>query len=128
MPGAPGIDDVGVDGPDGLDVDLQSAEGVGQEAGQEYVGCLDDLVEQVPTAVGADVDPDAALTAVGLLDDVVDGAGPPGDQPHGDEAALRVASHGVLDLDHVGTPVGQHRARGWDEGPGRYLEYAETGE
>jgi len=32
------------------------------------------------------------------------------------EAALRVAAHRMFDLDHVGTPVGEHRARGRDVG------------
>jgi hypothetical protein len=67
--------------PDVLDVDLQALAHGGQEAGEEHVGGLGELVEEVPAPVGADVDPDAALAPVGLLDDVVDGAGPPGIRP-----------------------------------------------
>ena len=40
------------------------------------------------------------------------------------DAALRVAGDGVLDLDHVGTPVGQHRTGRGREGELRHLEDA----
>ena len=41
------------------------------------------------------------------------------------QAALRVTGHRVLDLDHVGAPVGQHRARRRDEPVHRDLENAD---
>ena len=42
------------------------------------------------------------------------------------QTALRVAGHRVLDLDHVGTPFGEHRARGRDEAVHRNLENADA--
>ena len=41
-------------------------------------------------------------------------------------AALRVAGHRVLDLDHVGAPVGEHRARRGREGELRHLQDADA--
>jgi hypothetical protein len=40
-------------------------------------------------------------------------------------SALAVAALGVLDLDHVRPPVGQHRARGRHEPELRDLEHAD---
>jgi hypothetical protein len=51
------------------------------------------------------------------------GGGATGD---GDQSTLRIAGHRVLDLDDVGTPVGQHRARGRHERELRDLEDAHT--
>ena len=72
--------------------------------------------------------PDAPLAPVGLFDDGVDRARDPGDEPHGDQPPLGVAADRMLDLDHVGSPVGEHRSGRRHEGPGRDLEYVETGQ
>ena len=73
------------------------------------------------------VQADAALAAVGLLDEMVDAAGA-SDDPGADQAALRVTGFGMLDLDDVGAPVGQHRAGGGDERPGGELDDADPAE
>ena len=70
---------------------------------------------------------DAALAAVGLLDEVVDSPCA-GDDPGADQATLRITGFGVLDLDDVGTPVGEHRAGGGNERPGRQLDDADATE
>ena len=38
------------------------------------------------------------------------------------ESALGVAAHRVFNLDHVGTPVGEHGASRWCEGELRHFE------
>ena len=47
-------------------------------------------------------------------------------EPDLHEAALRIAGDGVLDLDHVGAPVGQHGARRGDEAVHGDLEDADA--
>ena len=46
-------------------------------------------------------------------------------QTGGDETAVRVAGHRVLDLDDLGAPLGQHRARDGHEHVGGDLEDAD---
>jgi len=88
---------------------VQPPPGVGQEVGEEHVGGLHQLHED---GVGVGVlegEADAALAAVRVLHQRLERAvrRAAGSEA---EAALRVAGLGVLDLDHVGAPVGEDRA------------------
>ena len=93
---------------------------VGQEAGQEHVRRLGQLVQDLAAAFRREIDPEAALAPVRLLPHEVEADRR--QQARGDEAALRIARHRVLDLDHVGAPVGEHAARRRHEPPLRDLE------
>ena len=111
---APRIDDLWVDRADVLDVELVLLALRGHVVGQEDIGGLRDLVQHLLPVRFGHVDADAALTAVRVLDQRV----PVRVQlktAHIDEAALRVSAYGVLDLDHVGAPVGEDGTRGGDE-------------
>ena len=72
------------------------------------------------------VQADGALAPVGLFDHEVDAARAAGHEAGGDEAPLRVAGYRVLHLDHVGTPVDQHRAAGGDEHPASHLDHPDA--
>ena len=111
----------GFDRADVLDVELVLLPRAGQVVGQEHVGGLGDLVEQFLALRRGDVDADAALAAVGVLDQRV-AVRVELDAAHVEEAALGVAAHRMLDLDHVGAPVGEDRARGGHEGELRHFE------
>ena len=65
---AAGVDDVRVGRADVLDVELVLLALRGQVVGQEDVGGLGDLVEHLLALRRGDVDADAALAAVGVLD------------------------------------------------------------
>ena len=111
---AAGIDDIGIRGADVLHVDLQLLACGRQVVGEKDVGGLRQLVDELLAFLGRDVDADGALAPVGVLDHRIDdrvelGAG---DRKH---AALRIAAHGMLDLDDVGAPVGQHGTGSRDE-------------
>ena len=119
---AAGVDDVRVGGADVLDVEFHLLALRRQIVGEKYIGGLGNLVDQLDTIGRGDIDADAALAAIRVLD-------------HGmahrvdlhaadvDEAALRVAAHRMLDLDDVRAPVGQDRAGGGHEGVLRHLEH-----
>ena len=47
MCGSTGVDDLGVDGANILDVDLQPPTNAGQEVGEEDIGAAGELVEQL---------------------------------------------------------------------------------
>ena len=80
-------------------------------------------VQQLEALGLAEVEREALLAAVRLLDEEVDAVDLGGDAARA-EPALAVAALGVLDLDHVRAPVGQHRARGRHEPELRHLEHA----
>src|SRR3546814_12471757 len=61
------IDDVRIGGADMLDIDLQLLSRRGEVVGQEDVGGLRDLIEELAPFFGRDVDADAALAAIGVL-------------------------------------------------------------
>jgi hypothetical protein len=126
LSGAACVDDVRVDLADVVDVDLEALAHIGQEAREKDVRALGQPVEQLAAGVTAYVEPDAPLAPVGLLHDVVDRVGAARDEAHRDQAALGVAGLGVLDLDHVRSPVGQDGPGGRDEGPGGDLEDPEA--
>ena len=117
------VDDVRVGRADVLDVELVLLPLRGHVVGQEHVGGLGDLVEDFLAAGCGHVDADAALAAVGMLDQRV----PVRIQleaAHVDEAALGVAAHRVLDLDDVRAPVGEDRSGRRNERELRNLEDA----
>ena len=70
---------------------------------------------------------DAAFAPVRLLDEVVHPAGA-GDDPGADQATLRVTGLGVLDLDDVGAPVGEHGTGRGNERPRRQFDDADPAE
>ena len=95
----------------------------GQLVGEEDVGGGRDLVEQLEAVGRREVEPEAPLAPVGVLEQGVDIAAQHGDAgrrqtPHG------VAPLDVLDLDHVGAPVGEQGRRRRHEGVLRHLEDA----
>src|SRR5207253_5521194 len=92
--------DLRVDAADVVHLDREPPPGRGEEVGQEDVGRLDQAVEEVAPGGAAEVETDAPLAAVRLLDHEVDAARRR-DEARGDEPALRVAARRVLDLDHV---------------------------
>src|SRR4051794_3601301 len=120
--GSTDVDDVGVDLADVVDIDAELLARARQEAREEDVALCRDLEHDLAAGFGGEVDPDRALAPVGHLDHVVDAARTCGDQTGGDQAALRVAADGVLDLDDVGTPLGEDGARRGYESPGCDLE------
>ena len=119
------VDDVRVDGANVLDVEVRPLAGTRQPVGEEHVCGLAKLVEGVESGRVLKIDRHRLLAVVRLLDEVVDAAGRVWDEPGGDEATLRVTAVGMLDLEHLGTPLGEHRAGGGHERPCRYLDNAD---
>ena len=117
------IDDVGIDRPDMLDVDLQLLPGGGKVVRQEDVGVLAQFVDDLLALGRADIDADGALAAVGMLDERM-AQRIQFDPAHVEEAALGIATHRVLDLDHIRTPVRQDRAGCRSECKLRHFENA----
>ena len=121
------VDHVGVAGTDVVDVDAKARPHVGQVVGDEDVGALDQAVQQLTAAVGREVEGDRALPPVGDLEHEVHAAGA-GHESRRHQTALRVAALRVLDLDDVGAPLGEHRARDRHERPRRHLDDANSGQ
>ena len=120
------VDDLGVDGPDVLDVDAQLAAGLGPEVGEEHVGRFAELEQQLPTFGRPHVDAHAALAPVRELHHVRDTAGTGRDQAHGGQTTLGVAALGVLDLDDVGTPLGEDRSGDRHIRPRGHFDYPDA--
>ena len=119
------VDDVGVVGLDVLELDVQLLPDGGHLVGQEDVARRGQAVDQVEALRRADVDADALLAPVGVLEQHVDGAHG-GHDTAGGQSTHGVAPLGVLDLDDLGTPVGQDGGRGRHEGVLGDLEDANT--
>jgi hypothetical protein len=111
----PHVDEVRVVGAQVVHVDLQLGPHPGHLVGEEDVAGGRELVEHVEPLGRAEVEADALLAAVRVLEEHVDV------RLHEREAAaLQQASHGVaplhvLDLDHLGAPVGEERGGRRDE-------------
>ena len=101
---------------------LQPLAGIGQEVGEEHVGLAHELVAAPRAPPGMlEREADAALAPVGVLHERLERAR--GRAAGADvQAALGVAGDGVLDLDDVGAPVGEHRAGRGREGELRHLD------
>src|SRR5699024_10034875 len=119
--------DLGITRPDGVDVDPEPLPALGQKIGHKDVCGLDQLHEHLETVRVRDVECHAALSTIGLLDEVVD-APRPGHHAGVDQTALRVTRLRVLDLDHVGAPVCQDRPGGGDKSPGGQLDDLYSGQ
>ena len=121
------VDDVRVAVANVVDVDAQSFPHVREVVGDEDVGGLDEPVQQLAPLVGRDVEPDGTLPAVGDLEHEVDAVAAR-NETRGHEAPLRVTAGRMLDLDDVGAPLREHRARDRDERPRRHLDHAGSGQ
>ncbi|ABK73678.1 hypothetical protein MSMEG_0584 [Mycolicibacterium smegmatis MC2 155] len=119
------VDDVRVHRPDVLDVELVLLPGLRHVVGEEDIRHLRQLVEHLlPLGLGH-VDADAALAAVGMLDQRMP-VGVELEPAHVDEAPLGVAPHRMLNLDHVGAPVGEDRSGRGNERELRDLQHPYT--
>src|SRR5262249_14809011 len=127
LPRAAHVDDARIARADVFHVDAQALARARQEVGEEHVAAVREPVEELAARRLADVDPDAALAAVALLHHEVDTALGKA-EARGGEAALRVAVHRVLDLDHLGAPVAEHRTGRGHEPPLRHLEHLDSSE
>ena len=123
--GAGHVDDVGVVGLDVLELDVQLLPDGGHLVGQEDVARGGQAVDQVEAFWLADVDADALLAPVGVLEQHVHGPHG-GHDAGGGESTHGVAALGVLDLDDLGAPVGQDGGRRRHEGVLGDLEDANT--
>ena len=84
-----------------------------------------DLVEDLESLRRGQVESDAPLAPVRVLEQRVDPSARRRDARRG-QAPHRVAAFDVLDLDHVGAPVGEQRCRSWHERVLGDLEDAHT--
>ena len=123
--GAGHVDDVGVVGLDVLELDVQLLPDRGHLVGQEDVAGRGQPVDEVEALLRADVDADALLAPVGVLQQHVHGPHG-GHDAAGGQPAHGVAALGVLDLDDLGAPVGQDGRRRRHEGVLGDLEDANT--
>jgi hypothetical protein len=108
------VDDVRVLRPDVVEVDLQLRADARELVCEEDVARRRDLVEDLEPLLRGQVEPEALLAPVRVLEQHVHAAA----ERH--DAARRKASHGVtaldvLDLDHLGAPLREQRRRGGHE-------------
>ena len=123
--GARDVDDVGIVGVDVLGLDPQLLPHRRELVGEEHVARLGQPVDELEARVGFDVDPDALLAPVGVLEQDVHVAQHRHDAARG-QAPHGVTTLGVLDLDDLGTPVGQDGGGGRHEGVLGDLKDADT--
>ncbi len=107
---APHVDDLRVVRPNVVDLDAQLREHARELVREEHVGGRDELGEDLETLVGREVEREALLPPVGVLEQRMH-VGGNRDGSRRRETAHGVAALDVLDLDHLGTPVGQQRRR-----------------
>ncbi len=119
------IDDAGIVSTDVVDVDLQLRAHSGHLVGEEHISGGGESIHDVATLGCAQVERQALLAAVGVLEQHVHLGT---EDPHagGREPAHRVAPLDVLDLDDLRAPVGQDRRGRGHEGVLGDLEDADT--
>ena len=96
-----------------------------QEVGHEDVGGVHERHQDVATLVGVDVETERPLAAVAHLEEVGDALDARRDPPRRD-LPDRVAPRRVLDLEHLGPPVGKDGGRRRDEHEARHLEHTDA--
>ncbi len=119
------VDDVRVVGPDVVGIDLQLGSDAGHLVGEEDVGDGGEPVEDVAPGGVGEVEPEALLAPVRVLHEHGHLAVEPGDAGRR-QPTRGVAAGDVLDLDHLGTPVGEDAGRGGHEGVLGDLEDADA--
>ena len=119
----PCVDDIGIGRPDVLDVDLHFLARTRQEIGQENIRLPGEFIEELATFRMDEIDPDAALAAVGVLHQKVDRPGVVL-AAHLQQPTLAVSTFGVLHLQHIRTPVRQDRTRCRNEGKLSHLQHS----
>jgi hypothetical protein len=109
------VDDLRIRLPDVVNLNAEPCACIGQEVGQEDVGVLTELQKDSMAVWMIERETDAALTPVRMLHQWLKRSHC---HPAGPEAqtSLRIAHHRVLDLDDVGTPVGQDGTSSRSEG------------
>ena len=120
-----GVDQTWVERLDVVVGDLEALAGRLQEARDEDVGLLDELEEDGERALMRQIEADAALAAVHLLHHVVVIART-GDQAAQHQATHGVGALGVLDLDHLSAPIGEHGGRRGHEAPLGQLDHLDV--
>ena len=121
LAGAAHVDDVGVVGPDLLDPDLEFLADARELVGEEHVSGGGQLVEDLQPFRGGQIEPQAQLPAVGVLQQGVDVARHQGQTGRG-QTTHGVTAFDVLDLDDLGAPVRQQGRRRRDKGVLGHLE------
>ena len=120
------VDDLLVVRADVVDLDVQLLQHARELVGEEHVGRRDELVQDREAVGRREVEAEALLAAVGVLEQRVHVVAHVGDDAGGREAAHGVAPFDVLDLDDLRTPVGEERRRRRHEGVLGDLEDADA--
>ena len=110
--------------PDVVDIDVQLLAHGRQLVREEDVRLFDESVEDGEPVRVREVQPDALLPTVGVLEQDGHATAEP-DRANLRQTAHGVAALGVLDLDHVRTPVREDGRGGGDERVLRHLEDAD---
>ena len=103
--GAAHVDDVRVVGPDVVELDVQLLLHLRQLVVQEHVAALRQLVDDLDALGRGEVDGEALLAAVGVLEEHVHLGAGHGGEATGHEAPHRIAALDVLDLDDLRRPT-----------------------
>ena len=120
-----GIDQAWIDRPELFDTEAEPLEDRRQVVREEHVGLADEAEHHLASGRRLEIQPDAALAAVGQLHGRVDSGAT---HPLRDQAAIPVARDGVLDLRHLGAPIGQECAGHGYEHPTGQLHHPYTAE
>jgi hypothetical protein len=115
LPGAAHVDDVRVVCTDVVDVDLELRPDARELVREEHVACRGEPVEDLEAVVGAEVEAEALLAAVRVLEQHVHLRPHDAREPARREAPHGIAALDVLDLDDLGAPVRQQRRCGRHE-------------
>ncbi len=119
------VDDLRVRLPHGVDVEAEPGTDPGPQVGDEHVGLSNQFVHHLARLGLGQIESDGALAAVGVLEGQVD-AVDRGRDPGGPQSPIGITRLGMLNLDHLGTPVGQNRSGQRDEDEGTDLDDAHS--